>query len=635
MRTSRGRRHGICDALRCVSLLLVSLWVCAGAATADELDAASPRELIEILKANVYLTGDIVKRMNAQSRLQRLGQADPGAVVPLVLAELAPPRSYGKVAAHQRLALIELLRDIGPAAEPAVPRLVEILNDPEEPFESVKTQAATALASIGTEDAKSAVEAYYAGLDAAFAETASGEEAARSVMQSAYLVRQELRSREPSDEVIGASVDLLQSLGPRAASAQPTLLRAYRDPRLGSALRDKIAAALRATGVSDVEAAAQAAAQTPPPDILAEVIAETRSEDSLVSSLAMGELGRLGPSEPAIDALIAALREGRNPGDAARILGDFGERAERALPELARYFDDDGAGANAIQAAGRIGVRDPDTVAALRRVLATPDHRHRGMAARAVGALRATEAVAELRQALSDGGKYDRILAANALGDLGPDAAPALEALAAGVGDPDIDLRRAAVEALGRVGTPAAPASRLIAEQLDSGDARLAAAARDALAAIGGGEAEAALEADARRYTQADLAEARRLASAGGLDGVLGLLDDLPDRRATILSRRLVAEPNPDSALAGALVLARQGEIEPAVPVLADNLARRAEPERMLTGLVYAMMHGGDEAAVAPLIQSLRQYLEDNPQRYSAEERARLESLVQQAWPVE
>ncbi len=633
MRTPCRARVARAALRRGVWFVLLAIWAWAGAAQASELDAASPQELIEVLKANVTLSGDIVKRMDAQTRLQRLGRQDPSAVVPLVLAELAPPRSYGKIAAHQRLALVELLRDIGPAAEAAVPRLVEVLNDPEEPFESVKTQAAAALASIGTADAKAAAEAYYAGLTAAFAQTAGGDEAARSVSQSAYLIRQELRSREPSDEMIGASVDLLRSLGPPAAPAQATLLRAYGDPRLSSGLRQKIAAALRATGLSDVDAAARAAAQTPPPDILAEVIAETQSEDSLVSSLAMGELGRLGPSEPAIDALIAALREGRSPGDAARILGDFGGRAERALPELTRYFDDEGAGANAIQAAGKIGVEDPQTIAALRRVLAAPGHRHRAMAASALGALHAAEALPELQQALGDGGKYDRILAAKALGDLGSDAAPAVEALSARLEDPDLDLRRAAVEALGRIGPPAGSASDAIAEQLDSGDARLEAAARDALAAIGGGEAEAALEGDARRYTEADLAEARRLASSGGVDAVAGFLTDLPDRRASLLSRRLVSEPNPDSALAGALMLAHRGDIEPAVPVLADSLARSPQPDQLLTGLAYGMMHGGNEAALAPLIQSLRQFVADNPERYSAEERARLDALFRQLVP--
>jgi HEAT repeat protein len=607
--------------------------VCAGAARASELDAASPQELIEILKANVTLTGDIVKRMDAQTRLQHLGQQDPAAVVPLVLAELEPPRSYGKIAAHQRLALVELLRDIGPAAEAAVPRLVEILNDPEEPFDTVKSQAAMALASIGTEDAKSATEAYYADLNAAFAQTASDDETKRSVSQHAFLIRQELRSRAPSDGVIRASVDQLRSLGPRASSAQPTLLRAYGDKRLSSELRDDIAVALRATGVSDVDAAAEAAAQSEPPDALTEVIAETRSDDAFVRSLAIGELGHLGASEAAIDALIAALRENRNAGDAARVLGDFGNSAARALPELTRYFDDEGAGANAIQAAGKIGVQDAETIAALRRVLATPGHRHRGMAASALGTLRATAALPELQQTLGDGAKYDRILAAKALGELENDAAPAVEALSASLEDPDIDLQRASIEALGRIGRPAESASSAIAEHLDSGNERLREAARTALAAIGGADADAALDSDARRYTDADLAEARRLASAGGLEGVSRFLSDLPDRRAGIVSRRLLSDPNADSALAGALVLAHQGDVESAVPVLADNLARRPKPEQLLTGLVWSMMHGGDEEGITPLLQSLRQFIQDNRDRYSAEEWARLEALLQQAMP--
>ena len=101
--------------------LLLAAWCFAAPARASELDAASPEERIEVLKANVYLTGDIVKRMDAQSRLARLGRQDPAAVVPLVLAELAPPRSYGKIAGHQRLALIELLRS---------ERVTELLREP-------------------------------------------------------------------------------------------------------------------------------------------------------------------------------------------------------------------------------------------------------------------------------------------------------------------------------------------------------------------------------------------------------------------------------------------------------------------------------------------------------------------------
>jgi len=75
----------------------------------------------------------------------------------------------------------------------------------------------------------------------------------------------------------------------------------------------------------------QAQAQRGVPDILSEVIAETRHQKPFVRSLAMTELGRLSASKPAVEAVISALREGRNPGEAARVLGDFGKPAARAL----------------------------------------------------------------------------------------------------------------------------------------------------------------------------------------------------------------------------------------------------------------------------------------------------------------
>ena len=613
---------------RCFLIFALAVMAVTEPAQSSELDAAPPEELIEVLKANVYLTGDIVKRMAAQKRLERLGKQDPQAVVPLIIKELSPPRSYGKIAGHQRLALIELLRDLGPAAEASAPLLMEILNDPEEPYESVKTQAASALGRIGTAEAKAAAQAYYAGLQREFAGTATRTEATRSVAQSAFLIRQELRSRQPSDGVISASVGSLSALGPRSATALPTLLRAYSDPRLGAALHNTIGNAIRTAGVSDVEgAAAQAATHRGVPDILSEVIAETRHREPFVRSLAMTELGQLGASEPAIEAMISALREGRNPGDAARVLGGFGKLAARALPDIARYFDDERSGPNAIQAAGKIGVKDPATVAGLRRVLATPGHRHRGQAASALGRLEAIEALPELQQALADGGKYDRILSAKALGRLGPAAAPAVEALAATLNEPDLDLRRAAVVALGQIGEAAAPATAVIFEQLNSGDSRLKNSARQALAKIGGPQADAALKQDASRFADADLAEIRRLAATHGMEGMSQYLFGLPERRAGPLARRLLSGQQPDSAYVGALFLARQGDIEPAIPILADNLARRPGAEKMFTGLAYSMMHGGDETQIQPLLQGLLRYIEENRDRYTPEEQARLEAL--------
>jgi HEAT repeat protein len=577
--------------------------VVGGPAQSAALDAASPAELIQILKANVYLTGDIVKRLAAQKRLERLGKRDPQAVVPLVIKELAAPKTYGKIAGHQRLALIELLRDLGPAAEASVPQLLAILADPEEPYESVKMQAAAALHRIGTPQAKAAVKAHFSGVQRDYARKANTADATRSLAQSAFLIRQQLRRREPADGVIAASIDSLTALGRRAAPALPTLLRAFNDRRLGSALHKSVGNAVRSAGVRDVEVAAtRAAAQRGAPDILAETIAETRHRDAFVRSLAMTELGQMGVSEPAIEAMIAALREGRNPGDAARVLGGFGKQAARALPQIARYFDDERSGANAIQAAGKIGVHDPAAVAGLRRVLATPGHRNRGQAASALGRLGATEAIPDLQQALADGRKYDRILSAKALGRMGPAAAKAVPALTATLDQSDLDLKRVAVVALGQIGEAAASAAAAISRHLDSGDRRLKTAARRALVKIGGPRADVALQQDASRFADADHAEIRRLAATRGMKGMMKFLFMLPERRARPLARRMVSDQQGDSAYIGALFLARHGDTGHAVPILVDNLGC--------------------------LFQEMTRYAEENRDRYTTEERTSLDGLL-------
>ena len=92
---------------------------------------------------------------------------------------------------------------------------------------------------------------------------------------------------------------------------------------------------------------------------LAETLADITSNDSLIAALAMSELARLGPSKRVIDALIAALRTNHNPGEAARVLGDFGPAAAHAIPDLLPYLTDRVAGPNAIQAVGNIGSPDP------------------------------------------------------------------------------------------------------------------------------------------------------------------------------------------------------------------------------------------------------------------------------------
>ena len=97
------------------------------------------------------------------------------------------------------------------------------------------------------------------------------------------------------------------------------------------------------------------------------------------------------------------------------------------------------------------------------------------------------------------------------------------------------------------------------------------------------------------------------------------------------LARRLLSEQQPDSAYVGALFLARQGDFEPAIPILADNLARRQSAEKMFAGLAYSMMHGGNETQIQALFQGILRYLEENRDRYTPEEQARLEAIFKRS----
>ena len=200
----------------------------------------------------------------------------------------------------------------------------------------------------------------------------------------------------------------------------------------------------------------------------------------------MTELGAQGPSEKAIDALVGALAEKNNPGQAALVLGRFGPAAQRAVPSLLPYLSDRVACASVIQALGLIGVGSPEVVAGLRRIVADEKNPYRGLAASTLGSLKSANALPELRLALSASEKYTRILAAKAIAALGSEATPAIPDLIALVEDPDLDVRMSAVQALGIIGPPAVAAVPQIEKQLQVPDRRLKESAVEALERIGG-----------------------------------------------------------------------------------------------------------------------------------------------------
>ncbi|MDH3473945.1 MAG: HEAT repeat domain-containing protein, partial [Rhodospirillales bacterium] len=586
-------------------------------------------ELVEIVKRHVWPDHDIVTRFEAQERLAELGRQSPGAVVPVLVAQLSAPRRYGKTATHQRLALIETLRDIGPAAEAAVPVLIEVLRDPEEAYDSVKMIARMALGQIGTAEAEAAIVDSWRQEAEQRAQTTGAAELESSARQSAFLIRQELRRAEPYDDSVAAGLPQMKAAGRRAAVALPTLLRAYRDPRLGGQVRAQLAEAIRAMGVNDVAAAAADAPLPGEIDLLEDLIADVESPDDFIASLAIGELGKLGPSARALEVLIAALDQGRSPGAVANALGEFGGPAAPAVPHLVPYLADRRVGANAIQAVGTIGRPEAGAVTELRRIARTSGEENRGMAATALSQLGAREALPDLAAALSDPRKYTRILAAKAVGRFGEDAAAAvadLEGLL--VRERDADVRRAAIEALGRIGPAAQSAAPSVARDLESGDRRLRTAAEQALAKIGGPVAEDAVAAGRASDLASDQVAARRYLAGGDHEGLGRYLDTLADERGLVLARSLGAQADPETAFVGAAYLLRRGPLDEAVPRMAEILLAHDQGPELLTGIAWSLMHSGDETrdreAMASLVAELTARLETAP----PEQRTRFQELI-------
>jgi HEAT repeat protein len=346
---------------------------------------------------------------------------------------------------------------------------------------------------------------------------------------------------------------------------------------VGAGVRERTGVLLKRLGVADPGAAARTIIV---PDALTEVIADTRSPSPLVSSLAMQELGRFGPHERAIDALLDALVAGRNAGDAARELGDIGPAAARAVPALVRRLDDDESASNVIQALARLGVADESVVTPLRRLVAQPEGRRRPEAAAALGELKAPAAAPELIAALGDSRAHARSAAATALGQLAPAAREAIPPLARLVGDRDPEVRIRALGALSRFGAAARSAVAEIQRQLDADEPRVAAAAADALRRIGGTAAEAAVATDAARYAAADRTNYERQRAAGP-DAVRRLLRDLPDARRVVLAEAVAQDENLAIAERGVEALLAAGRGSRAVPALARLVAGRDDGEQL------------------------------------------------------
>lgn len=88
---------------------------------------------------------------SVKDAIDRLAAMGPAAV-PAAIKALKGPKS------NVRLAAVEILFRIGPAASAAVPRLIEVLDDTEE---AVRREAALALEVMKKPEAKNPLRWYY------------------------------------------------------------------------------------------------------------------------------------------------------------------------------------------------------------------------------------------------------------------------------------------------------------------------------------------------------------------------------------------------------------------------------------------------------------------------------------------
>jgi HEAT repeat protein len=176
---------------------------------------------------------------------------------------------------------------------------------------------------------------------------------------------------------------------------------------------------------------------------------------------------------PLIDALKngnAAERLEPRSTDVIRYIGDLGEIAVRAVPELTLALQDSDKMVRRVAAfaLGRIGEMAAPAVPMLVKALADDQQEVREFAAFALGRIGegAAPAVPALMPALQDKNSVVRFGAALALRQMGEAAAPAMPALITALDDENHVVGQLAALALGEIGTTAAPAIPSLAQMM-------------------------------------------------------------------------------------------------------------------------------------------------------------------------
>lgn len=249
-----------------------------------------------------YLHGPRVQAAQAASLLRNIGQRKARAVAPLVGRRFRES-DEGDVAS--RLPLMELLRDLGPAAKPALAAVVEGLDSEDL---NIRLQAVRAVSSIGPA-AKEAVPALLEMLDVEG--SLLREEAMRAVKitgaRSSDVPKlvESLSSDRPG--VQRFAIRVLADLGSQAGSAIPALIEKLETSEKNRRLN--VIGALGAVGAAD------------PAPVLAKLKEIMMKEGGASRSRAIRSIGEIGPgAEDAVPTLLG-----------------FAEGKGTALQELIQY----------------------------------------------------------------------------------------------------------------------------------------------------------------------------------------------------------------------------------------------------------------------------------------------------------
>lgn len=555
--------------------------------------------------------------------LRRRRQNSPPPDDPAALALAALRALLADSAAAVRARAAESLGEVGNAAAPAAPDLVQLLRDDDE---VVRCRAAEALGRVADRSAETvdpltsllaepnapvriAVAGALGELGAAAApavpsllpllqhsDEAVRQAAAEAVGRIGVLPENASRGLcdglSSADNVVREQVaEALGTIGAPAAEAAPELASALADD--SDRVRAKAAEALGKMG----EAAAGA---------VPKLVRALRDQDNWVSALAAEALGEIGDSaaEAAVPALVRSLRH-PNPlirANAAEALGKMGTAARGAIPPLVNALRDpeDLVRIESLRALGELAETGKSTVQPVLAAASDANPEVRAAAVEAVGRLGGlgADGAPVLVGAVGDDNEEVRLQAGKALARITRPTKSVLDGLCQLLEDSNLSVQVQAAETLAQLGEAACATGPGLLRAAQSGEADLRVAALRAIAQILPPEGADAFQKglrdarpEVRKVAAAGLVRLAEAPAEAGPELLEALHDPEPTVRCDVARVLARFDPLPADALPGLRECA--ADPDDSVRLNAARALRRAQPGDA-TETFGALLHDGN-----------------------------------------